>query len=109
MTEKKHFLLCAMIVLGSAIHSVGCSENLTPNVVLLLVDTLRADHVHGYGYVRGTTPHLDRFAEDNLLFTNVRSQSSCTFPSMNAMLTSKYPFRFYGQSDRKIGIPVEVG
>ena len=40
----------------------------SPNVVLVLVDTLRADHVRCYGYERETSPVIDAFARDHLKF-----------------------------------------
>jgi len=77
------------------------------NVVLLLVDTLRADHLSSYGYDRQTTPFLDAFARSNVLFLNARSQSACTFPSVNSLLTSRHIFDFLDPSTRP-GIPDDV-
>ena len=70
------------------------------NVVLVLVDTLRADHVGTYGYGRATTPNLDRFAADGVVFEAARSQAACTFPSVNSLLTSRWPAGFLGRSAR---------
>ena len=39
-----------------------------PNILLLGIDSLRADHMSGYGYPRLTTPHIDRFAQGGTLF-----------------------------------------
>ena len=44
-----------------------------PNIVLLGIDSLRADHLSGYGYARLTSPHLDRFAQQGVLFENTFS------------------------------------
>ncbi len=77
------------------------------NVVFVLVDTLRADHLASYGYERETSPFLDRLARSNVQFVNARSQSSCTFPSVNSMLTSKNVFAFYDPETRP-GIPEGV-
>ncbi len=76
-----------------------------PNVIFLLLDTLRADRLSSYGYPKPTTPHLDRFAAEGLLFEQARSQASCTFPSVNSILTSRWPARFYGQPQQRVGIP----
>ena len=62
-----------------------------PNVLLIVVDTLRADHVGAYGYTRNTTPHLDHFARQALLFRHAHAVSPWTTPSVAAMLTSRYP------------------
>ncbi len=76
-----------------------------PNVIVLLIDTLRADHLGAYGYERPTSPRLDAFASDALLFKKARSQAPCTFPSVNSLLTSRDPARFLGQRDGRFGIP----
>ncbi len=62
-----------------------------PNVVLVLIDTLRADHLGAYGYERPTSPNIDAFAKESVLFTRAFSQSSWTKPAMASMLTSHYP------------------
>jgi arylsulfatase A-like enzyme len=78
------------------------------NVVVVLVDTLRADHVSAYGYPRPTTPHVDALARDAYLFTQARAQASCTFPSAASVLTSRYPATFLGQPGDAMGIPPGV-
>ena len=64
------------------------------NVLMVMIDTLRADHVGTYGYSRSTTPNLDEFLKSSSVFENARSQASCTFPSVNSILTSRFPFEF---------------
>jgi arylsulfatase len=81
-------------------------ENVT-NVVIVLVDTLRADHMSTYGYERPTSPYLDDFAANAVVFEHARSQSSCTFPSVNSLMTSRYPDVFARQGKDQFGIPVE--
>jgi arylsulfatase A-like enzyme len=78
------------------------------NVILILVDTLRADHLGSYGYHRPISPNLDAFAADNLLFENATSQAGCTFPSVNSMLTSRNPARFLKQPRGHLGIPASI-
>ena len=75
---------------------------------MVLLDTLRADHVGSYGYGRDTTPHLDAFAEGGVVFDDNRSQASCTWPSVNSILTSRWPQRFWGREFGLMGIPEEV-
>ncbi len=60
-------------------------------VVLVTIDTLRADHVSGYGYPRETTPCLDRLAARGALFTRAVSAISHTAPSHATMLTGLVP------------------
>ena len=62
-----------------------------PNIVLLTVDSLRADHVSSYGYHRETTPVLDAFAEDGLRFSHAFSASSHTREAIPALLAGRYP------------------
>ncbi len=61
------------------------------NLLFVVVDTLRADHVGLYGYPRDTTPNLDRLAEDSLVFSQAISQSSWTMPATASLLTGLYP------------------
>jgi arylsulfatase A-like enzyme len=78
-----------------------------PNVILVLVDTLRADHLGCYGWPRATSPGIDAFAEDAVLFERARSQASCTFPSVNSMLTSRYGALFMFQPEKSMAIPAD--
>lgn len=60
-------------------------------VVLVTIDTLRADHVSSHGYPRRTTPFLDSLAERGVLFTNAQAAISHTAPSHATMLTGLVP------------------
>jgi len=62
-----------------------------PNIVLLLVDTLRPDWLEPYGFDRPTSPELQSWADEGLLFENVLAQSSWTKVSMASLLTSLWP------------------
>jgi arylsulfatase A-like enzyme len=94
----------------SALALVACGERETRrlNVVLVLVDTLRADHLSLYGYPRPTSPALDALAREAVVLSDARSQAGCTFPSVNSILTSQPPARFLGQPEGAIGIPADV-
>lgn len=61
------------------------------NVIVILVDALRFDHLSCYGYSRTTSPTLDAFAKESLLFTQAISQSSYTKPVIASLFTSLYP------------------
>ena len=61
-----------------------------PNVLLIVVDTLRADRVSSYGYGRETTPVLDALAEQGVLASDVTAQASWTLPSMVSMFQGRY-------------------
>ena len=61
------------------------------NVVILLVDALRADHLGCYGYQKPTSPFLDQWSQEVLLFKNCYSQESYTMASVASLFTSTYP------------------
>lgn len=61
------------------------------NVILISIDTLRADHLGLYGYERDTSPNLDAFAKEAVVFEQAIAQSSWTLASHVSLLTSQYP------------------
>jgi arylsulfatase A-like enzyme len=63
------------------------------NVVFVVIDTLRADHLGTYGYHRDTSPHLDELANHGVRFSNHLAQSSWTKTSMASLWTGLYPAR----------------
>ncbi len=91
-------LCCWPLLALAALAAVGCgAESSAPprwNVLLVVVDTLRADHLQAYGYDRSTTPFIDRFTQNAVIFEEARSQAGCTFPSVNSILTSRQPQLF---------------
>jgi len=62
-----------------------------PNIILILVDTLRKDRLGLYGHDRNTSPNLDRLASTSVVYENAFSHAPWTLPSVAAMLTSQYP------------------
>jgi len=62
-----------------------------PNVVLVMVDTLRADHLSCYGSTAVRTPHIDALAADGMRWANTFAQASWTRPSVATILTGLYP------------------
>lgn len=62
-----------------------------PNILLVLVDTLRADHMSCYGYPRQTSPCIDRIAESGVVFENAISAAPWTPPSHASLFTGTYP------------------
>lgn len=81
-------ILCLISVAGAA-EAVPCSS--PPNVVLLSVDTLRADFLGCYGNTWELTPHIDRLANDSLLFEDAVCEIPLTGPSFAAMFTGRFP------------------
>ena len=83
-------LLGALVAL--AVTLVSPREHRHPRgIVMIVVDSLRADHVGTYGYPRDTTPHLDALAAESVVFERAYSQSSWTTPSFASIFTSLYP------------------
>ena len=75
-----------------ALAFVACSSPPErPNIVLVLVDTLRSDHLRAYGYERDTMPFVDSLARSGLLFEDAVAQAPWTSASMASMWTSRYP------------------
>lgn len=70
------------------------------NAVLIVIDTLRADHLGGYGYERPTSPRIDAFARESAVFEQAYSHSSWTMPSVASMFTSLEP-KDHGIADWK--------
>jgi arylsulfatase A-like enzyme len=62
-----------------------------PNIVLISIDSLRADHLHAYGYERETSPNIDALARDGAIFETVISPTSWTLPAHMTLMTSLAP------------------
>ena len=68
-----------------------------PNVVFILVDTLRADYLGCYGFDGDVSPNIDEFANKSVHFSRCSSQSPWTAPSMGSCFASRYPFPIPGE------------
>ena len=74
-----------------AAGAAGCGAPAgPPDVVLVVVDTLRADHLGTYGFELPTSPNLDRFAEEGVVFERALAASSNTMPSHASLMTSRF-------------------
>jgi arylsulfatase A-like enzyme len=62
-----------------------------PNVILLTLDTTRADHIACYGYLGVKTPNLDALAQRGVLFEQAATSSPLTLPAHCSILTGMYP------------------
>jgi arylsulfatase A-like enzyme len=88
--RRGEWSLGAFLVLGA-----GCAQEFErrPDVVLIVVDTLRADRLPFYGCPRNTAPFLDELARESLVFESAWSPSSWTLPATVSILTSVHPFQ----------------
>jgi choline-sulfatase len=97
-------LVCYCIVCGVAgPRSTAQSRIPPPNIFLITIDTLRADHVHSYGYERIQTPALDLLAKQGIRFTEAFTPSPITNSSHTSILTGLLPSS-HGVSD--FGVPL---
>ncbi len=82
----------ALLALFAVLAGCGSgSDERPPNVILISLDTLRADHMSLYGYERETTPYLERLAQESLVFDRAHSVAPWTLISHVTMLTGLYP------------------
>jgi len=105
----KHWICIAVAVLLSLFaidreNASAAGPGKAPPIILISIDTLRADHLSCYGYQAIETPHLDSLAKGGTLFTAVSSQVPLTLPSHVSLLTSTYPF-FNGIQDNGETLP----
>jgi len=89
-------LAIAVVLAGCGRHALDSGRDArapaaAANVVLIVVDTLRAGHLGCYGYERDTSPAIDRLAARGARFESVQAPSPWTVPSTASILTSKYP------------------
>jgi arylsulfatase A-like enzyme len=100
MRSPRSTVLAALLValLGEACG--GVEEERRPNVVLLVLDTVRADHLSCYGYVRPTSPRIDALAAISDRYARVESTAPWTLPSHVSMFTGRFPFQHGADSGR---------
>ena len=83
-------VLCTLLSMQAVICCASPKDGKC-NIVLITIDTLRADHLSCYGYERKTSPVIDAIAEGGIVCSNVYAPSSWTAPSMTSLFTSVYP------------------
>ena len=71
-----------------------------PNIIIYMVDTLRADHLGAYGYPKDISPRIDEFARESVLFANAQAQSPWTRASVASLFTGLWP-QVHGAKDDK--------
>jgi arylsulfatase A-like enzyme len=87
-----------LLVLAAGLGAAGFAPPATaggdrpnPSIVLIVIDTARADHFESYGYDRPTSPHFREFVEDAVLFERAYSTSAWTVPAHASLFTGLYP------------------
>jgi choline-sulfatase len=92
---KKYLVLLPLsilflFVLATVSH---CGREKKIQVILISIDTLRADHLYLYGYSRPTSPHLSELADDSIYYTQAYTNGCWTMPSHMSLLTGTLPSR----------------
>src|SRR5688572_4198913 len=88
----RHFLVAA-VVIAAPVALSGCVDSARTNLLLITVDTLRADRVGAYGWQSAATSGMDRLAQRGVLFENAFTVSPVTLPAHATLLTGRLPPR----------------
>jgi Sulfatase/Tetratricopeptide repeat len=103
---------CAVLagVLSTAAWILTSARAQAPvwNVLLITIDTVRADHVGAYGYSRAATPTLDRLAREGIRFEDATSQAPLTGPAHATLLTGQYPARLSVRDNATTPLPQDA-
>lgn len=91
MTHRLARVVIPLAVVGALALVPLRAPARSPNVLIVVIDTLRADRLGTYGNSRGLTPFLDELAGRGTRFANAYAPSSWTCPSVASLLTSRYP------------------
>ncbi|MDP6933268.1 MAG: sulfatase-like hydrolase/transferase, partial [Myxococcota bacterium] len=96
-------LLCSSLI-GCAVDAQQTDGPAPMNIILISIDTLRADRLGAWGNPDGLTPNLDRFARESTIFRRCYAQSNETLFSHASLLTSRYPSEL-GSVDYDFSVP----
>jgi arylsulfatase A-like enzyme len=97
MSHKKIQLmvvtLVVVVIAGLVVFGLGRNDKPIERIVLVTIDTLRADHLGCYGYIRDTSPFIDKVAQEGVRFAKLIAPMSTTVPSHSALFTARYPIQ----------------
>jgi arylsulfatase A-like enzyme len=85
----KKYLIAIIFILSVGSNAQGEGEKQS-NIVLILLNAARADHLKAYGYQRNTTPNIDNLSKESAIFEQAIAQANWTLPSLASILTSRY-------------------
>lgn len=80
----------------------------SPNVLLLVLDTVRAQSLSLHGYDRPTTPRLEEFAKTGVTFERALSTSPWTLPAHGSMFTGRLPYELFGEHDTPLNATIPL-
>ena len=98
MVDRREILkLASLGALGAAgvtagLQRANAQQTSKPNILVILFDTLSAQHMELYGYARGTMPNLTRFAQNSIVYHDHKAAGNFTVPSTGSLLTGTYPW-----------------
>ena len=95
----------SVVMLVLTLGGVRAQTPPPPNVLLITIDTVRADRIGAYGYAKGSTPTIDRLAREGVRFADATSQAPLTGPAHAAILTGQYPARLGVRDNATTPIP----
>jgi arylsulfatase A-like enzyme len=101
-------LLAALVVAAGADARAAAAAGERPNVLLISIDSLRADHLSAYGYERRTSPSLDQLAADGVLFEYAMSATNWTMPAHASLFTGQ-PISVHEASSNESRLAEERG
>lgn len=99
-TPRSARALASLLVLGALGCGGGDPLEGLPNVVIIVLDTVRADHLSAYGYHRPTTPHIDELCESAVRYTHCRATGPWTLPSHASIFTGRFAFQHGARTEK---------
>jgi arylsulfatase A-like enzyme/Flp pilus assembly protein TadD len=101
------FIIFVSACATAATSKIPASKAKPPNIILITLDTTRADRMGFLGSTRGLTPNLDALAKQSVVFTRAYSQFPLTPPSHATILSGTYP-QFHRVNDMQMPLPEDV-
>ncbi|MBI4761652.1 MAG: sulfatase-like hydrolase/transferase [Chloroflexota bacterium] len=104
------FVLALLVVIQSgywigeqiAVRNLPTAKESAPNVLWIVIDTLRADHMSLHGYERETDPYLASLAQQSVVFDNAYATSSWTLTSHASLFTGRWPYEHKADGGRSL-------
>ncbi len=107
MSRARRAVAATLLLAGCGLPLLsGCGEPRPPDVLVVTVDTLRADHLGAYGHAGAETPVMDRLARQGVLFSNAVTPQPRTTPALASLFTGLEPHR---HGSVEVGRPIRAG
>lgn len=106
MFQTRALGVCLALSAAGSMVAGAATHRTSPNVIILTIDTLRADHLASYGYAAASTPNLDKLASEGLRFTGATTPFPRTTPALASLFTGLLP---QNHGSREVGEPIRAG